>query len=329
MGSNSFNLINSIFDFDNEDIILLNSEIFIMKFDKNDYDYIKDHINLLTSNESILFTNYFENKITITRDGFPTSKKLEVFGYNIIHKRSGFLTEQEILSLKISKLNIDILFQKGVRKVSDNNDEDDYETMIICDTPLAFNKLIQTSNLISLIGTAKYIKPIPKNNQIADFKLVLKKVDELYLEEQNYRTIIKCLNDYTNLDIIPDRSPFKIVAYLSIFELLLTNNPKNNLSNSITHQLGSKINLLINSFSNEFNFRNYFKCPNTDTLEFIIRQIYSFRSEIAHGNIPKTNDLNVIRKNEDNILKFLDDLLRIVLRISVENPQLIIDLSKC
>ena len=171
-----------------------------------------------------------------------------------------------------------------------------------------------------------------------DYKMdLLEEVENLYVKiyhlKQNskFQHIFKSLEDFNYLNKLSNRSSFKVIAYFSIIEALITNNAQDRYQ-SITQQLKNKIRLLNNRFNESINFRNYFKkVPDTMVLEKIIEILYTYRSNIAHGNqIEFKKQLNILENiDQKTILNFLHELTRKLLIQSLNEPQLFIDLKYC
>jgi hypothetical protein len=149
--------------------------------------------------------------------------------------------------------------------------------------------------------------------------------------KEQYPFIDKALSDFMIIKDISVRSPFRILSYFSILELLLTSSKSKTSNNSsLSNQLKKKVNLLNNQFKNKLEIENYFKGSNTFTIEKIVEKLYHYRSDIAHGNISDfENELQIFKNQEHNILPFLTELLRQVLILSLEQPQLLMDLKEC
>jgi hypothetical protein len=145
------------------------------------------------------------------------------------------------------------------------------------------------------------------------------------LESSETIDIKKAIDDFIALKEISNNSQFKIVALFSILELLLTTNSKQ----SITVQLKSKINLVMNLMDSPIDPMKYFKSPQSIPIQTIVGKLYDFRSNIAHGNISDFNSSLQILGSKDSAQKFLNDLTRKILKFCINNTTLIIDLKKC
>ena len=121
---------------------------------------------------------------------------------------------------------------------------------------------------------------------LAEVRYIYNAINEFELKKHKFDFIEKAISDFIKLKDISRDSPFMILGYFSILEILLTTNKsKNIIENSINHQLQKKIKLLNNRLDNPLNFLDYFKGSNTNTTEKIIEKLYQYRSDIAHGNI--------------------------------------------
>jgi hypothetical protein len=144
---------------------------------------------------------------------------------------------------------------------------------------------------------------------------------------EGYVRIKKALNDLSNIFDISQKSPFRIIGLFSILESLLT--IPNDNDRSINKQLQSKLYLLNNRFEEKVDFRHYFKVSPDIHFEKVIEKLYSYRSDIAHGNKidfeKKLKELN----NHIQVEKFLLELVKKCLKQALIEPLLINDLRNC
>lgn len=329
-------LINEIYSLNEVDEIILANNISIHKAMNVELDILKSHIELFQTSYYNFWVNYFENEIIPTNDIFnPQTEILKEknWRYTILMHEKQQLTPQELIALKLSDLNINILIQKGWELETDSSSSEivhDGDIVVVRDWFSSFNLLIDTTNKFTLYGSKKYLRKKPTKKIVLDFNNTLRQVEEIFNQENQNEVIKKALIDYSELNTISDQSPFKLVSYFSILESLITHNPKSEYGNSISKQLSNKIEFLYNNFFIEFDLKNYFKGPDTDTINTIIYKLYNYRSDVAHGNVPKFHkDLKIIAQNLENVLPFMENLLRQVLRISISKPLLIIGLKKC
>jgi hypothetical protein len=229
------------------------------------------------------------------------------------------------VSLKLSNLNLTPLLEISFELTGE------HIIMITKDDFASYNLLSDCHSRHRQYGTKKYLRKTPDAQSIIDFHKTFKSVNELFISETDENSfIVKALTDFINIHMISDNSPFKLLSYISIIESLITYQPKNNADTIISKQLGQKVQFLYNNFMENLSFETYFKGANTNTISTIINKIYTYRNDIAHGNIPQMNkELKIIQLNEVNVIPFLDALLRKILRIAITNPNLIIDLKAC
>jgi Apea-like HEPN len=151
--------------------------------------------------------------------------------------------------------------------------------------------------------------------KIADLKKRLNNLDKKY---EFIKDSFDLLWDSRNLK---ENSKFRVISYFSIIEGLLTHKPKPNLSDSLTHQLVNKLNLMINLTSNRSVIEGKLGIDSNK----IIKDLYDYRSAIAHGSKIKSKYF----KSENEILKILSSITKILIIYSIENPEFIFDLKEC
>lgn len=324
-------LLNELFDLEDDEIISLDRNLFIYKAYEDLLSELKPYLETI---DSKLWYNYFENEIVgnkMTMSPSLTRLPEDKWRYCILQSNHDLLSIEQLVALRLSDLRMNVLVQRGfdVNSKGEYLDTDDSRSYVSKNTFETFNILTQTSNYYSRNGTASYVREPPDSRQIKNYQLFLRKIKVVYSDD-NLNLIKKGLDDFLDLEVIPTESPFKIVSVFSIIELLLTTNPKNSGDPSIGKQLSNKIGLLYNNYFTDFKLEDYFKGSDTNTINTIIDKLYSYRSDIAHGNIPKfEKDLKILQDNFENILPFLNELLINILRFGIINPSIVIDLKKC
>jgi len=150
-------------------------------------------------------------------------------------------------------------------------------------------------------------------------------------QKHQFIPISKALDDFLDLQSISERSPFKVLNYFSIFELLLTTyRPGRSQESTLNSQLQNKLTLINNRLNNPIDVKTYFKGPDTLTLEIILAKLYEYRNNIAHGNESDFDkELQIIGSNRTIKIQFLRSLLKAVLITAINEPALIRDLKKC
>ncbi len=325
----TISLINELFEFGDIEKIALDKDIIMHKASDIELNHLKQHLDIFQKNSSSLWRNYFENDIipTFQYNADQICLNRVNWRYTILQHDKYQFSQADLISLKLSLLRLNVLLEKGFELESSGEFGD---VVITQDLYSSFNLLIDTEAKYVANGSKKHIRKLPSKNEIADFKAIRKQVRHIFKQQNEYETIIKALTDFNELNQISNISSFKIVAYFSIIESLITHNPKNENYVSISSQLGNKIGLLINNYFEGFSFQDYFKGPDSNNINTIITKLYTYRSDIAHGNIPKfEKELKIIEQNIDRIQPFMEMLLFKILRFSIEMPNLILDLKKC
>lgn len=222
------------------------------------------------------------------------------------------------LMLGLSKPNLTVLMQGNLSVKEDN---------IKC-----------YENIYSGLKSNTYYHDLPilnnkfktiTDDDIDEFFRIKLLLDEFEVKKYNYPEIDKALSDFLQIKYISIVSPFKILSYITVLELLLSNyDPKNQTNTKITEQLQKKITQLNESSTSPINIKDYFKGPDTLNISNIIKKIYTYRNDIAHGQFSDFEDnLQILNNKRNEIVRFLDDVLKMVLIRSIENPNEIIKLK--
>jgi hypothetical protein len=176
-----------------------------------------------------------------------------------------------------------------------------------------------------------FLEDVWMQNYIKSFsKTDAEEITELYElladfkgKESNHLFIKKALDDFRMLKRVSRKTPFFFVSMFSIIESLITHNPTSE-SKSISHQLATKLFLLNKRFEQPMILDNFFKNPAS--FEKTIKLLYTYRSDIAHGNNVNFDKLQAIESKE-KASDFLYQLLKNVIIQSLKEPDLITDLK--
>lgn len=160
-----------------------------------------------------------------------------------------------------------------------------------------------------------------------ELELIPKLYEQLLLNGNKYNFINHAINNFDSLKYIDDNLDLLLVGYFSIIETLITHPPRLNESlDSISHQIVNKLNLLQKFFIRQLNYKEYFKEGKEET---IWKKLYSYRSDIAHGNIVNfDNKYNILNSNK-SIQLFLRETIKNLIILALEKPEFLNDLKKC
>lgn len=159
----------------------------------------------------------------------------------------------------------------------------------------------------------------------------LEKISKFYELSCNlkpdYSYINHALENFLSIRRIPKKSELLIVGYFSIIESLITHAPRlTETLDSIGHQIRNKMILLRKKFSRTIAYETYFK----DVAESKIwKKLYSYRSYLAHGNIPDFQKEFQVLVNNDSVSVFLKEIIKELLIIALDDPEFVTDLKKC
>ena len=173
----------------------------------------------------------------------------------------------------------------------------------------------------------RYIKYNAIDIDINEIISISKIYKQLKNNSDKYTFIKHSINNFNSLKYINYDSDLLLVGYFSIIETLVTHSPRLQESiDSISHQIVNKLNLLQKFFLRQINYNDYFENSNEDT---IWKKLYSYRSDIAHGNIVDFNKKYILLKSNENIKFFLIEIIKNLILLALDKSDLLNDLKKC
>lgn len=319
MNRNSFLFFGELIEPYRDDNIELFESYILKKANKEQIktirNYVADYTKILHHN-----INRYEYYAEPKKDGHtfhPLDKKN--WRYWVIEYPEINMSDAVPLALALSKLDLTILFSAAYTGI---------KTITGKEVAGVVSNQLKTLNFFYNTQFDKLENKPINETDISEINTLFYSITKFNKNKDNYEFIDKALQDYLNLQNIPEKSIYRILGYFSILELLLTSYKPN--ENSINNQLQTKINLVNNQAKNSINFREYFGDADTNTLEIIIAKLYKYRNDIAHGNKSDfEKKLNIFKNKRSYIKEFLRDLTKNVLIFAIEKPELILDLKKC
>jgi hypothetical protein len=145
--------------------------------------------------------------------------------------------------------------------------------------------------------------------------------------EVKFPEIQRAVTMFDSLSALPPNSEFAVLGLFAIIEMLITHNPKlEDRGDTITHQMKSKIPLLSHRFDRPLDY-SFFQDTNE---EKIWSALYKYRSALAHGGAPDfcSKELRVLKDSKTATI-FLKEVVKALLRHSLNEPQLLRDLRNC
>ncbi|MES2279876.1 MAG: hypothetical protein V4542_00535 [Pseudomonadota bacterium] len=148
------------------------------------------------------------------------------------------------------------------------------------------------------------------------------------LTPKRHPELHRAINMFDALKQLPTKSEYQLLGLFAIIEMLITHNPKlEDRGDSITHQMQTKIPLLANRFNRKLDYASYF---DNASEKRIWTALYSLRSSVAHGGETNVNrpDLRVL-KDFHQAVSFVRSVVKGLLRHSLKDPQLYLDIKNC
>ncbi len=145
--------------------------------------------------------------------------------------------------------------------------------------------------------------------------------------EAKYHEIKNSIFIYNSLRFLPNYNEYRILGLFTAIESLITHKPsKKETGDSLTHQIKTKIPLLLNRIDSSEISENYYQKEKLDTLW---GKLYDYRSSIAHGTKADFNKELQLLESPIKITEYLSLCVKNLILLALEEPQLIQDLRKC
>jgi hypothetical protein len=145
--------------------------------------------------------------------------------------------------------------------------------------------------------------------------------------EKCYPMIRKALNNFSQLKSLPRQSQLVTLGYFSIIEALVTHKPRLNESlDSLNHQVSTKMVLLSKRFQRHLDYDFHF---GQIEKEKVWKQLYGYRSALAHGIHADFDSEFKNLKDLKNVLGFLKETVKLTLLLALKEPEFLADLKKC
>lgn len=159
----------------------------------------------------------------------------------------------------------------------------------------------------------------------------LQKLKNLYnfigSEQTKYENIEFVLELYSSSGSLNVDSTLLTLSLFSIIESLIAHKPRlTETLDSITHQIKHKINLLSKRFDNTIIYDDFFGEIGYPKLW---AKLYGLRSDIAHGQKYDFSKDYKILKSVGNVNHFLDQVTKELIKLSIEDFDLVNDIRNC
>lgn len=156
---------------------------------------------------------------------------------------------------------------------------------------------------------------------------VAKNYHALKVASVNHLPIFKAINRFRDLRCLPRQSEMLVIGYFAIIESIIAHKPRLAESlDSINHQLRSKLVLLSKRFERPIDLQQRFAGLAADPLW---KQLYGYRSAIAHESNASPDSKYPALKGRDNVLSFLNEVVKLLILLGLKDPVLLEDLKNC
>jgi len=278
----------------------INDEYSLRKANKHQVKLIRKALISLGGSRMLL--TYYKNEPKV--NGNQTSFEplpYENWRYGIITHNNLQVDSNMIIALSLSDLDLHPIYENVNTGFSYQREK--YNNFI-SDNSFGVKRIIDAEKI-----------------NLVNINSVYRNICKIDVGKDKHADIWQALTDYQNINIIPSRSPLKIIAMISIIESLIVRSDEN-----IAHQIGSKLSFINNYLGNVVDLSEYIS--GSYKQYSVIKIIYKYRSDIAHGSVADFNGGLKLIKNKENATEIVYRMLKMLLNFGIENPSFISDLKK-
>ena len=186
---------------------------------------------------------------------------------------------------------------------------------------------VSRDHIQHLLAREKAVRTL-NSEQLADVAVAYEKIQQLQGEQL---LISEAARLFKSSFTLPLRSPLRALSLFAAIEFLITHKPAaNETGDSITKQIKSKLALAGRRFRQPMNPEQEFQNAGSKGWGML----YKYRSIAAHGGKadftrPYNNGGVKELISQEEILYFLEEFTRRLLRQALNEPQLFLDLKQC
>lgn len=180
------------------------------------------------------------------------------------------------------------------------------------------------SKIELLVNESHKMYKLVNTNEILKLKALYEFIASDHTKYENIGFVLDLYASSSNLIV---HSGLLTLSLFSIIESLVAHKPRlSETLDSITHQIKHKINLLSKRFDNPIKHQDYF---GEIGYQKLWSKLYALRSDIAHGQKYEFSGQNEILGSLENVNMFLDQMAKELIKLSIEEYDLVHDLREC
>ena len=150
--------------------------------------------------------------------------------------------------------------------------------------------------------------------------------DRIKFAEKNVPEIFRSIQMFDSIMSVHRSSDFYTLGLFAVIESVIAHEPRENAGDSLNHQISTKLPLVTRLFDRRIDCSTFFDKCSESTLW---KKLYSHRSQIAHGKQVRFAGKLTTLRDRNSVLAFLEIFVPSLLRLALNEPQLIQDLQSC
>jgi hypothetical protein len=141
-----------------------------------------------------------------------------------------------------------------------------------------------------------------------------------------YVHVTRAFRKFNELKSLLRDSELVVITLFSIIESLIAHSPKSTeVGDSLGHQIKTKIPLLSKRFQRSLPYHNFGDTPEAT----VWAKLYEYRSKLVHGEDSRIDGTLGLLKDQQTVVEFLNEAVKLLLLLSLREPVLLTDLKQC
>lgn len=168
--------------------------------------------------------------------------------------------------------------------------------------------------------------PLVKRLLMRDLQCLGNVYNRIKFAEKDFPEIFRSIEMFNSVMGVHRSSDFYTLGLFAVIESVIAHEPRENAGDSLNHQISTKLPLVTRLFDREMDCSSFFDECSESTLW---KTLYSYRSNIAHGKQTNFTGKQSRLRSRKSVLAFLEIFVPSLLRLALNEPQLIQDLQSC
>lgn len=206
------------------------------------------------------------------------------------------------------------------------------DASLLMDLELELPMYFQNGKTLSYLGNpyemfGREIMPFMRKEITIDESSIaeLCEIDALLVKiKSEYEDIRRTMAMFARVSRMNEYDELAVLGHFAVIESMLTHDPRGDYD-SLGHQIKTKVALLQKRLKRKIDYSSFQDAADDN----VWTKLYELRSRVAHGGTIKFTGKLQCLKGLPDCVKFLREAAKSILRHTLEDPELLLDLKRC